>query len=626
MAEQTLEMETEQLEILDFLQKHLPFSILPAEKLRAVANQVDVQYFKADTPILHFGETAKHWLIVRSGAVEIFRRDGTLYNRLTEGGHFGEAGLMQQRQQVRFPATALEDTLVYLIAPEVFLDLFENEESFADLVETEDRTRLRTVISKNEQANELMSADVKSLLIRESVTTQSTTTITEAAKIMTDEGVSSLLITDGDAALGLITDRDIRTRAVAQGLSMDEPISKIATTELHAIRHDQLAYEAMLLMLRYNVHHLPVLKNLRPIGVLALSDIIRYESRNSLFVVGRIFHQQSVQELAELTEEVKASFIRMNREDANSRMIGNAMGAIGRSYKQRLLELAEIEFGPPPVPYCFLALGSMARQEQLIVTDQDNAIVLDNRFDPQKHDAYFEQLAQFVSDGLATCGYTYCTGDIMATNSKWRQPLRVWQQYFTDWIDAPSPESLLTSSIFFDLDGVYGRTEFAETLRALIRKKAKGNSRFLASMARNALRRTPPIGFFKDFVVERDGRHTNAMNLKRRGTAPLTDLIRVHALAVGSQSRNSFDRLQDIIEAQVLPPGRGPDLQDALEFISLVRSRNQAKDLVEGLEPDNSIEPEMLTEFERKNLRDSFLILASAQKYMKFRYQPGRLT
>jgi len=119
------------------------------------------------------------------------------------------------------------------------------------------------------------------------------------------------------------------------------------------------------------------------------------------------------------------------------------------------------------------------------------------RFDPQKHDAYFEQLAQFVCDGLATCGYTYCTGDIMATNSKWRQPLRVWQQYFTDWIDAPSPESLLTSSIFFDLDGVYGRTEFAETLRALIRKKAKGNSRFLASMARNALRRTPPIGFLK---------------------------------------------------------------------------------------------------------------------------------
>jgi len=626
MTEQMLEMETEQLEILDFLQKHPPFTILAAEKLQEIAKTVDVQYFKAGTPITQFGETSKHWYVIRSGAVEIFRRDGTLYNRLTEGGHFGEAGLMQHRQQVRFPATAIEDTLVYLISPEVFVDLFENDESFADLVEVEDRSRLRTVISKNEQANELMSSDVTSLLSRESVTATSDTTITRAAEIMTEEGVSSLLISDGDTSLGIITDRDIRTRAVAMSLSMQDPIASIATNDLICVRHDQLAYEAMLLMLRHNVHHLPVLKNLRPIGVLALSDIIRYESRNSLFVVGRVYHQQTVEELAELTEEVKASFVRMIREDANSRMVGSAMGAIGRSYKQRLLELAEIEFGPPPVPYCFLALGSMARQEQLIVTDQDNAIILDNRFDPDKHDAYFEKLARFVSDGLAACGYTYCTGDVMATNQKWRQPLRVWEQYFTDWIDSPTPESLLTSSIFFDLDGVYGRTEFAETLRALIAKKAKGNSRFLASMARNALRRTPPIGFFKDFVVERDGRHTRAINLKRRGTAPLTDLIRVHALAIGSRSRNSFDRLTDIIEAQVLPPGRGPDLQDALEFISLVRARNQAHDLVEGLEPDNSIEPETLSEFERKNLRDAFLILASAQKYLKFRYQPGRLS
>jgi CBS domain-containing protein len=306
-------------------------------------------------------------------------------------------------------------------------------------------------------------------------------------------------------------------------------------------------------------------------------------------------------------------------------MIGSAMSAIGRSYKQRLLDLAEQQFGPPPVPYCFLALGSMARQEQFIVTDQDNAMILDNRFDPLKHDAYFEKIAKFVCDGLAKCGYTYCTGEVMATNVRWRQPLKVWQNYFTQWIDSPTPESLLTSNIFFDLDGVYGRTEFAETLRALIAKKAKGNANFLASMARNALLRTPPIGFFKDFVLEPDGRHSRAMNLKRRGTAPLTDLIRVHALAIGSRNRNSFDRLQDIIKANVLPPGRGRDLQDALEFISMVRVRNQANDLVSGQEPDNSIEPEMLSDFERKNLRDAFLILSHAQKYLKFRYQPGRL-
>ncbi|MCK9262158.1 MAG: DUF294 nucleotidyltransferase-like domain-containing protein, partial [Azoarcus sp.] len=248
----------------------------------------------------------------------------------------------------------------------------------------------------------------------------------------------------------------------------------------------------------------------------------------------------------------------------------------------------------------------------------------DNSFDPARHDEYFKTLAAFVSDGLARCGYTYCTGGVMATNAKWRQPLREWERYFTEWIEKPTPESLLNSGIFFDLDGVWGKTEWIDGLRRLISRKAKGNSRFLACMARNALLRTPPLGFFKDFVVESDGRHSRAINLKRRGTAPLADLIRVHALAVGSVALNSFERLRDVIEADILPRGRGQDLHDALEFVSMVRIRNQAGDLAAGNEPDNSIEPESLSEFERKSLRDAFLILSNAQKYLKFRYQPGR--
>ena len=618
-------MESEQLEVLDFLQRHLPFTALPEQTLHDVARAIDVRYFKADSSILKFGEPAHNWFIVRSGAVEIFRRDGTLYNRLTEGGHFGEAGLLLQRRQVRFPATALEDTLLYVLPGDVFLDLFENHEAFADLVEVEDHSRLRTVVSKSEQANELMSASVESLLVREAVTGAPELPLTEAAKRMTDEGVSSLLIAKGDAPVGIITDRDIRTRAVAQGLSLESPVQAIMTDKLVSVRHDQLAFEAMNIMMRNNVHHLPVLKHQQPIGVLALSDIIRYESRNSLFVVGRIFHQQSVDDLAALTEEVQASFVRMVKEDFSAKIIGSAMAAIGRSFKQRLLELGEAELGPPPIPYCYLALGSMARQEQLIVTDQDNAMILDNRFEPEKHDAYFAALAKFVSDGLARCGYPYCTGDVMATNPKWRQPLSVWQGYFKTWIESPTAASLLDSNIFFDLDGVHGRTEFAETLRVMIAKTARGNSRFLASMARNALQRTPPIGFFKEFVVEPDGRHTRAINLKRRGTAPLTDLIRVHALAIGSRNRNSFDRVADIIKAGILPHGRGQDLHDALEFISMARARNQANEITSGQQADNSIEPEMLSDFERKSLRDAFLILANAQKFLKFRYQPGRV-
>lgn len=623
-------MQDEQVEIFDFLRRYPPFSELPEDAVRQVALAVDVRYYKAATRIVEFGDEATAWHVVRSGAVEVYRRSGELYNRLTEGGYFGEFGLLH-RKRVRFPAKALEDTLLYLIPEPVFIELFEHHERFADLVEVEDRTRLRQVVSRREDANQLMSATIDSLIGRAPVMLDATTTALDAARRMTEEGVSSLLIVDrspdhGDPSsiAGIITDRDLRTRLIAPGLDYDTPVTSIMSTQLVTVEHNQLVFEAMLEMLRHNVHHLPVLKQRQAVGVVALSDIIRYESRNSLFVVSSIFRQHSMDELAALTGDVQACFARMVVEDASSRMIGSAMAVIGRSFKQRLLELAEAELGPPPVPYCFLALGSMARQEQLIVTDQDNALVLDDRFVPAEHDHYFNALAAFVSDGLARCGYSYCSGGVMATNPSWRQPLRRWKQYFSDWIDKPTPEALLTSGIFFDLDGVRGRTDWIDGLGTLIASKARANPRFLACMARNAVLRTPPLGFFKNFVVERDGRHSRAINLKRRGTAPLADLIRVHALAVGSRARNSFERLRDIIDADILPRGRGQDLHDALEFVSMVRIRNQANDLAAGREPDNSIEPESLSEFERKSLRDAFLILESAQTYLKYRYQPGR--
>ncbi|MCL4757914.1 MAG: CBS domain-containing protein [Rhodocyclaceae bacterium] len=623
-------MQVEQLEILDFLRGLRPFESLPAEVLESVVAQVDVRYCRAGEPIVVFGALAEHWYIVRSGAVEIFRRGGTLYNRLTAGGHFGEFGLLRNGL-VRFPATALDDTLLYQIPRETFVDLFDRFEAFADCVEVEDRTRLRQVMSRRAEANDLLSATVDSLVHRAPVTLDSRASAYEAAHRMSEESVSSLLIVDANPDVpelprlaGILTDRDLRTRLIAAGLPPDTPVGRIMSTEVVSIHHNQLVFEAMLGMLRHNVHHLPVLKDHRPIGVVALSDIIQYESRNSLFVVGSIFRQNSTDGLESLIPAVRACFGRMVAEDASSQMIGSAMAAIGRSFKQRLLELAEAELGPPPVPYCFLALGSMARQEQFIVTDQDNALILDDRFEPARHDRYFQALAAFVSDGLARCGYEYCSGGIMATNERWRQTRKGWERIFRDWIERPTPESLLQAGIFFDLDGVWGCTDWADHLRETIVHKASASSRFLACMARNALQRTPPLGFFKEFVVESDGRQSRTINIKRRGTAPLADLVRVHALAIGSQALNSFERLRDIIDAQILPLGRGQDLFDALEFIAMVRARHQARALEEGRDPDNSVDPGRLSEFEQKTLRDAFLVLGNAQKFLKYRYQPGR--
>ncbi|KFI12557.1 cyclic nucleotide-binding/CBS domain-containing protein [Vibrio coralliilyticus] len=623
-------MEAELLEIKNFLSQHPPFDELEDEVLNFVTKHVEISYFREDTPVIHFGDEIHDLYMVRSGVVEVYRRKGELYNRLDGGALFGQMGLLTNNK-VRFPAKATKDTLLYCIPEAVFQELYDNHETFADFVEVEDTARLRQAVSSTNEQNDLTTSKVRTLLTGDAPFLEKTETIQNAAIKMAEENVSSLLIIDPDILedneednsplVGIITDRDLCTRVLAEGLDANDEVSSVMTTEVISLDHNAYVYEAMLTMLRYNVHHLPVLKDKKPIGIIEATDIVRYESQNSLLLVSSIFQQQSIEELASLSEQVKDSFVRLVNEDANSHMVGSAMSVIGKSFKQRIIELAEEELGDPPIPYCFLALGSMGRDEQILVTDQDNAIILDNSYVKEEHDEYFSALAKKICDGLNECGYTYCTGDIMATNPEWRMTRSEWEECFADWIDDPNPKALLNASIFFDLVGVYGRLKWAEQLNGFIVRRSRKNNRFLACLARNAMNRTPPLGFFKDFVMEKDGQHKNSINLKRRGTAPLADLIRVHALAVGSRSTNSFERLDDIHEAGILPKGKARDLRDALEFISMVRIRHQALDVENQIEPDNNIEPENLSDFERRNLKDAFQILSNAQNFLKFRYQ-----
>ncbi|MGB4072483.1 DUF294 nucleotidyltransferase-like domain-containing protein [Pseudomonas sp.] len=622
-------MQIELLEIRDHLQRFPPFDALPGESLDAIARQVEVAYFKAGTDILLHGAAIHELHYVRSGAVEIYRRNGELYNRLSEGDIFGQAGLLRSHK-VRFPARAIEDCLIYFIPAALFEQLCEQHDSFAEFVEAEGQSRLKSAVENQGQASELMQIKVRQLISRQPVYVSPHTPVQQAAQLMTEQSVSSLVIVDGSEAsgamVGILTDRDLRTRVLAVGLDSTTPVSQVMSPDPITIQADDSVFDAMLSMLRHNIHYLPVVQRRRPIGIINLSDILRYESQSSLYLVNSIFNQPDVAGLQSLLPDLRGTFVRLVNEQATAHMVGSAMAGIGRAFTQRLLELAEQQLGPPPVPYCFMVAGSMARDEQLLVTDQDNALVLDDRFDPVQHDAYFAALAQFVSDGLAACGYSYCKGGIMASNAQWRQPLRVWRGYFSQWIEQPKAQTLLNSCIFFDLDGVYGEVDLVENLKDLLAQKASSNPAFLAALAHNALNRTPPLGFFRTFVMETDGQQKHIINLKGRGTAPLTDLIRVHALACGSKAQNSLERLDDIGKTKLLQPEALSQLRYALEFLSLVRVRHQAMAVTAGVQPGNYIEPEKVSASERHNLKEAFGVLSNAQKFLRFRYpaQPGQ--
>jgi len=633
-------MEAEIREIRDHLSGHTPFDGLTDDLLDEVAGAIEIAYFKAGTTIVERDSTVQALSYIRSGAVEVYLHNGQLYNRLGEGDIFGQFALLRDGR-VRFPVQAIEDTLVYLIPKAVFDRLCTADDDFADFVELSG-SRLKSTVEQSLSDNDMIATPVRRLISRLPVVIEESATAQEAARLMTENDVSSVLLlkpgndedsdrvfTDADGRqwllTGMITDKDLRQRIVAEGASTHTPLASISHGWLISIQSNESVNEAMLTMLRNNIQRLPVLHRRRPVGVVYLSDIVRYETSNSVYLVNNIFNRTSVKALARLTPEVRAGFVRLVDEGATSRMIGGAMSSVGRSLMRRLVEFAEADLGPPPVPYCFMVHGSLARNDQSIITDQDNALVLHDSFDPKRHDEYFSELARRVSDGLHVCGYPYCKGGVMATNDPWRQPLARWKRYFSDWIAKPDPQRLLHSSIFFDLDAVHGEQRFVEELQDLIAAQAKASPRFLAALARNALGRTPPLGFFRTFVLEKDGRHNNTIDIKRRGIAPLNDVIRVHALGVGSRAQNGFDRLDEISEAGALPAGQTDKLSYALEFLSIVRMRHQAQQIKNDREPRNAIQPEYVSSIERHNLKEAFQVLSNAQNFLRFRYpSPGR--
>ncbi len=621
-------MEIELFEIKNHIFRFPPFRELPETRINALVHHIEIAYFRSGTRILEHGQKNTFLHFIRSGAVEIRRSNGDFFNRIGEGDVFGQFALLQGKP-VRYPAKAIEDTLLYLIPNEQFQLLCEAFDHFSDFMIEDNASRLQTAISHKRHGidNPLLTTPVHKLISKKLVSAGTHISIQDAAGLMSDQHVSALILkhdtpeATGYEIAGIFTDRDLRKRAVAKGFPLSTPVSEVMTAKVIAHGAEDYAFEALLSMIRHNVHHIPILRGQSPIGVISASDLVRHESHGTVYLIDKIFKQESVAALSREMESAPLSYAHMVNGGANSHMVGSAFSGIGLNISQRLLQLGEKQLGPPPVPYCYITMGSMARDEQLIVSDQDNAFILDNSFIPERHDGYFLRLATFVSDGLARCGYEYCKGDIMGTNGQWRQPLDTWKGLFTGWIEAPDPAALLNASIFFDFRGVYGDLNLAAELMDLVLHKARQSLVFLDCLAGNALLRTPPLGFFRQFVLEPDGAHKDTFNLKRRGTAPLTDMVRVHALACGSKSLNTRQRLDDINRAGLLPEGYGNDLKDAFEFIAITKIRHQAKQIEAGEKPDNSISPQALSSFERRHLKDAFLVISNQQGFLRHKYR-----
>jgi CBS domain-containing protein len=385
----------------------------------------------------------------------------------------------------------------------------------------------------------LMTTPVRALIKRPPITLPRKPPSKQAAEVMRDKRVSSVLIVEQDHLFGLITDRDLRNRVIAAGMDTGRPIMDIATLAPMSIDVQNPAFDALLLMARHNIHHVPVLDGQRIAGMITATDLTEQHSTSAVYLAGEIYKQTGVEGLQASAAKIKRLQQNLAAAEASAYSTGHIITAITDAITSRLLQLAELRLGPPPVDYAWVAAGSQARNEQTAKSDQDNCLVLDDSYDEAVHGSYFRELAQFVCDGLDACGYIYCPGEMMAMTDTWRQPRRRWAEYFARWTGQPDPKSLMLTCVFFDLRAVYGKHELLEGLRAEVLQRTKGNSIFLAHMVGNALTHTPPLGMFKGISTIRSGENKGKIDLKHTGIVPIVDLARVYALAGGDTAVNT---------------------------------------------------------------------------------------
>lgn len=620
-------MEVELIEIRDFLASHPPFDQLSDEVLDQLPKELTVRYLRRGTPFPPPDAGQPGLYIVRKGAVELRNASDELVTKYGEGDVYSSACLPHDPAR-SLNGTTVEDSLFYLLPCDRLQSLRDADRNFNDYFTQSISTRLRRARETLQDAprggGNLMTVEISELIGRTPVTAPPATSIQEAAQIMTRERVSALLITDERLLVGIITDRDLRSRCIANGIDCTRPVSEIMTRHLHKVTPDTPAFEALITMTRYNIHHLPVVGSGGVQGIISTTDLIRYQSANSIYAVDSVRKCKSVADLVQASAALPELQVQLVAAGASAYQLGQAISAVTDAITRRLLELGEAEFGPAPVAYVWVAGGSQGRREQTVHSDQDNALLLSDDYQPQQHGSYFTQLAQYVTDGLNACGFYNCPGGIMASNPQWRQPWQVWRQYFDDWIMRVDRKAAMLATNFIDMRPIHGDEMLYARLHAEVLRQAKDNKIFLAYMATNALTTRPPLGFFRNFVLIGEGDHANSFDLKLRGILPVINLARVYALSAGIPEINTVERLKAAADAHSLSADGASNLEDAFEFIGTLRARHQARQIKQGIPPDNYVTPEELTPLERNHLKDAFSAISALQTALAQRYQTGR--
>lgn len=600
-------------DVTQFLAQTTPFNHLNEAGLAQLCGHIKVFYCQAQHKVqVNTGRL----LIIRTGIFALYSDQQQLLTKLQSGDFYGYQQLLTGLTDDD-TLQCEEDGLIYALDADDFHQCryqYKNVDIFFQRLFSRRLHQYR-----EQQQGSRFTLKISDVVRQRKIAIRPEQNVQDAAKLMSQQRVSSLLVEEHSKLVGIITDRDLRSRVLAHGLPASTQISQVMTRQPHSIDRHAYLYEAVQQMSQFNIHHLPVTEHGVCCGMLSATDIMRSQQDHPVYLIGEIHRQSSVDGLERVSQQIASLAVTLNKQQVPAHEAGHIITTITDALTQRLIFLAQQQLGDAPCVFSWLAFGSQARMDQSLNADQDNALLLEKEPTGAIAD-YFSALAEIVCQGLAQCGISLCPGNIMATNPELRLSLKGWSGRFARWIATPTPDALLKASIFFDLRVIDGSKGLFNALQQDILQRTAEAPLFLYHLAQAALQRTAPLGLFKNFILEQDGKQKKGLDLKKRGISLITDLARVYALSAGIKEVNTRLRLQQLVSAGVMDSKDSLNLNDAFDLLAQLRWEKHQHDLQQGHDVTNLLDPQDVSGLARHQLKDSFAVINEAQSRLKQRF------
>ena len=601
-------------QVEDFLNTSAPFDILDKEQKLELVKHTELIYLTAD----NVGDLQKgksSLFLIQNGQFSVQDSDAPL-RHLSEGDYFGYTNIMEKRN---FSLSISVDSpgLVYCFEASAVTPLFELPaiRNFFD--------GLRNNALQNHAISDSnsmwLNKGLEDVINKSPVSVDVETSITAAAQLMTTQKVSSLLVTREDKLIGIITDRDLRSRVVAASLDIHLPVSHIMTPNPAQIMGNRTLFDALALMTERNIHHLPVIdqQTLVPLGMVTASDIIRHQRGNVLFIIGELSKAENLYELTRLSWQLPHYFSAHAKKAGDYDIAGKILSQATDIMTRKLIGFFQQANGKAPMMFAWLVYGSQAREDQTMGSDQDNGLLLAER--PSETQAeYFAKMADYVCNGLAKCGIKLCDGNIMASNPKLRLSLEEAIEEAKRWVKAPTKDAIMHFNIFLDVRCAAGDISLFKQLQRQRAPLMKQNM-FLAALTRNSNEISVPLSMFQKFIYEKGRKEKDVIDLKTRAVALINNIARIYALADGVTLPNTLARLDALSENSQLSKRDATNLRDIWLFLNRLRWRHQLENKV----TDNRVSVSSLSSIEKHQLKAAFKAIERTNQAMVMKFSGG---